>query len=196
MVMSITMEKYVKSFFDEFNREMQKVSWKEVAKAIKILNTTYEAGGKVYLIGNGGSSSIASHWANDLNKTVLGHKGDKKSRRFQAICLSDNVPVLTAWANDVGYACVFSEQLKNFIHHADTLVAVSSSGNSENIINAVKLAKKHKVKVIAFVGFHGGKVGKLADAKIHVASHKYLIVEPIHDAITHVITGYFCESIK
>ena len=185
------MEQYLKNYFNEFNDEMQKVSWQEVSKAIKILNTTYEAGGKVYLIGNGGSSSIASHWANDLNKTVLGHKGDKKSKRFQAICLSDNVPVLTAWANDVGYGFVFSEQLKNFIHHTDTLVAISSSGNSENIINAVLLAKEHKVPVIALVGFHGGKVGDLADARVHVASHKYLIVEPIHDAITHVITGYF-----
>ena len=189
------MEKYLKNFFAEFNDEMNKVSWQEIAKAIKILNVTYEAGGRVYIVGNGGSSSIASHWANDLNKTVLGHKADKKSQRFQAICLTDNVPVLTAWANDVGYAHVFSEQLKNFIHHTDTLIIISSSGNSENVVNAAKLAQEHNVPVIGLVGFTGGKVGDLADAKIHVASNKYLIIEPIHDAITHIITGYFSEAI-
>lgn len=190
------MEQYIKNFYNEFNDEFQKVSWQEIAKAIKILNTTYEAGGTVYLIGNGGSSSIASHWANDLNKSVLGHKGDIECRRFKAICLSDNVPVMTAWANDVGYDVVFSEQLKNFISPTDALVAISSSGNSANIVNAIQVAVEHKVPVIALVGFSGGKAGDMADARIHVPSDKYFVVEPIHDAVTHIITGYFYESLK
>jgi D-sedoheptulose 7-phosphate isomerase len=190
------MEQYIKNFYNEFNDEFQKVSWEEIAKAIKILNMTYEAGGTVYLIGNGGSSSIASHWANDLNKSVLGHKGDIECRRFKAICLSDNVPVLTAWANDVGYDVVFSEQLKNFISPTDTLIAISSSGNSTNIVNAIEVARAHKIPVISLVGFSGGKAGEMSDSRIHVPSDKYFVVEPIHDAITHIITGYFHESLK
>ena len=190
------MKKYIDNYFEEINSELKKVSWQEIAKAVKILNDTHEAGGRVYLIGNGGSSSVASHWANDLNKSILGHKGNKKCRRFQAICLSDNVPVLTAWANDVGFESVFIEQLKNFIHHSDTLIVISSSGNSQNLINAVAYAKEHKVPVIALVGFDGGKVGELADSRIHVSSKKYFIVEPIHDAITHLITGFFYDSFK
>lgn len=189
------MEQYVIDYFGDFVEEMYKVSWKELAKAVKILAATHKAGGKVYVIGNGGSSAIASHWANDLNKTVLGHKGNKKIKRFQAICLSDNTPVLTAWANDVGYEHVFAEQLKNFIEPKDTLIVVSSSGNSSNIIRAIKLARKSKVKVVALVGFDGGKAKALADAVIHVPSHQYGLVEPIHDAMTHLITNYFTESL-
>lgn len=190
------MKEYIHKYFNEFSEEIKKVSWEEIAKAVKILNATHEAGGKVYIIGNGGSASIASHWANDLNKSILGHSGNKKCKRFQAICLSDNIPVLTAWANDVGFDVVFSEQLKNFIHHSDVLIVISSSGNSANILNAAMFAKKNKIPVISLVGFDGGKVLKFSDSKIHVNSNKYFIVEPIHDAITHIITGYFYDSLK
>lgn len=190
------MENYIKSFFEELDNELSKVSWKEVAKAIKILQSTYEHDGKVYLIGNGGSAAIASHFANDLNKTVLGHKGGKEAKRFQAISLSDNVPVLTAWANDVGFEAVFSEQLKNFAQDKDALMAISSSGKSPNIIKAVETAKNLHLPIIGLVGFDGGKLLPLSDAKILISSFKYAIVESAHDAITHLITTYFEEAIK
>jgi len=190
------MEDYIKNFLSELNIKINKVFWKDIARAIKILNSTYENGGRVYLIGNGGSAAIASHFANDLNKTVLGHKGDKNAKRFQAIALSDNISVLTAWANDVGFDCVFSEQLKNFAQEKDTLLAISSSGNSPNIIKAVETVKNLHIPVIGLVGFDGGKLLALSDAKIHVPSFKYAIVESAHDAICHLITTYFEEIIK
>lgn len=190
------MEKYIKNFLDELNVETSKVKWKEVAVAIKFLQTAYECGGNVYLIGNGGSSAIASHFANDLNKTVLGHKGEKKAKRFKAICLSDNIPVLTAWANDTGFEKVFSEQLKNFAKPQDVLIAISSSGNSANILEAVKTAKQVQMQVIGLLGFDGGQAASLVDAKIHIPSFKYGIVESGHDAICHLITSYFEENIK
>ncbi len=190
------MEEYIKKFFQELGSQINKVSWKEIAKTIKILHSAYEDGGRIYLIGNGGSAAIASHFANDLNKTVLGHKGDKKAKRFQAIALSDNIPVLTAWANDVGFESIFSEQLKNFAQEKDALVAISSSGNSANIIKAVETAKNIHLPVIGLVGFDGGKLLPLADAKIHIPSFKYAIVESAHDAICHLITTYFEEVIK
>ena len=190
------MQEYIKNFFRELKIQINKVSWKEIAKAIKILQSTYENRGRVYLVGNGGSAAIASHFANDLNKTVLGHKGNKKAKRFQAISLSDNTPVLTAWANDVGFEAVFSEQLKNFAVEKDVLVAISSSGKSPNIIKAVETAKNLHLPVIGLVGFDGGKLLALADAKIHIPSFKYAIVESAHDAICHLITTYFEETIK
>lgn len=190
------MEDYIKNFLKEFSEQTNKISWKEIAFAIKILQSAYERGGKIYLIGNGGSAAIASHFANDLNKTVLGHKGDKKAKRFQAICLADNIPVMTAWANDVGYDCIFSEQLKNFIEEKDVLFAVSSSGNSSNIIKAAELAKQFNIPIIGLTGFDGGKLLPLSDAKIYVSSFKYAIVESVHDTICHLITTYFEESIK
>ncbi|MBI2591657.1 MAG: SIS domain-containing protein [Candidatus Brennerbacteria bacterium] len=191
------MKKYINSFLNEVNGNIGKVSWTDVAKSIKILTTVYEHGGRVHLIGNGGSSSIASHWANDLNKTVLGHAGhNNPSRRFQAIALTDNIPVMTAWANDVGYEHVFSEQLKNFIQDIDALIAISSSGNSPNIIKAAEFAKSYFVPVIGLVGFEGGKLKELADAAIHVPSKKYTIVEPVHSAVTHLITAYFYDWLR
>lgn len=190
------MESYIKNFFQELETQINKVAWKEIASAIKILQSTYENNGRVYLIGNGGSAAVASHFANDLNKTVLGNKGKKESKRFQALSLSDNAPTLTAWANDVGFEEVFSEQLKNFAQDKDVLIAISSSGNSPNIIKAIETAKNLHLSVIGLVGFDGGKLLPLSDAKVYVPSFSYAIVESAHSAITHLITAYFEETIK
>ena len=160
----------MKQYLKEFNVAFNSVSVKEVKKAIKLIKATK---GNVYLIGNGGSSAIASHFANDLNKIA----------HIPSICLSDNTPAFSAYANDMGYEHVFSEQLKLFIRPPDLLIVISSSGNSPNIINAIKCSKK----VVAFVGFKGGKLGNV-NAKIHVKSDDYGIVESIHDTITHYIT--------
>lgn len=172
---------------------MDKISWQEIAKAIKILNAAYENDDKVYLIGNGGSAAIASHFVNDLNKTVFGQKSEKNVKRFQAISLADNTSALTAWANDVGFEQIFSEQLKNFAKDADVLIAISSSGNSPNIIKAAETAKGLRLPVIGLIGFDGGKLLPLCDARIHVPSSKYAIVESAHEAICHLITTYFEE---
>lgn len=190
------MENYIKNFLEEFNSQTKKVSWQEIAKTIKIIQSTYECDGRIYLIGNGGSAAIASHFANDLNKTVLGYKGDKKVKRFQAISFSDNVSVLTAWANDVGYEKIFSEQLKNFAQEKDALIAISSSGKSPNIIEAAKTAKNFNLSVIGLIGFDGGQLLSLCDAKIHIPSFSYAIIESAHDTICHLITTYFEEFIK
>lgn len=190
------MENYIKNFVAELNSEMNKVSWKDIAFGVKILQIAYEYDGKIFIIGNGGSAAIASHFANDLNKTVFGQKGEKKIKRFQVICLADNTPSLTAWANDVGFEDIFSEQLKNFAQEKDVLIAISSSGNSPNIIKAVNVAKELHLSVIGFTGFDGGKLFSLADAKIHIPSKVYEIVESAHDAICHLITRYFKEVIK
>jgi len=103
------MEKYFKIFVKELNTGINQIPLKEIDKFIKILQLVYERKGRIYLIGNGGSSAIASHFANDLNKTILGSGPELKRERFQAICLSDNIPLLTAWANDYGYENIFSE---------------------------------------------------------------------------------------
>jgi len=190
------MEDYIKGFLSELNAETNKVSWKEVALGIKILQTAYEYDGKIFIIGNGGSAAIASHFSNDLNKTVFGQKGEKKIKRFQVICLADNTPILTAWANDVGFEDIFSEQLKNFGQDKDVLIAISSSGNSPNIIKAVNTAKNLHMAIIGMIGFSGGELISLADAKILIPSQKYEIIESAHDSICHLITSHFKEAIK
>lgn len=190
------MEEYIKDYFKDLCSSINKVSFQDIELVIKLLDSVYKNNGRIFLIGNGGSSAIASHFASDLNKTVLGHKGDKNVKRFQAFCLSDNVPVLTAWANDVGFEKIFAEQLKNFAKPNDVLIAISSSGNSPDIIEAIKVAKELSVQVISMVGFDGGEILPLANVKVHVSSSSYAMVESVHDAICHLITYYFEKNIN
>ena len=189
------MEKFIKDFSDELKNQIDKLFSGEIIKAIGQLKKAREDGAMVYLIGNGGSSAIASHFANDLNKTILGHKGEKNIKRFMTISFSDNVPVLTAWANDASYEKIFSEQLKNFAKPKDILIAISSSGNSPNIIEAAKTAKEFSMQVIGFMRFNGGKLMALSDAKIYVPSFEYAVVESIHDAVCHLMVSYFEKNL-
>lgn len=189
------MREFVQNFVDEFTGAIKGVFWKDVAEIAKLIHATYEHEGRVFTIGNGGSSAVASHFANDLNKTVLGHKGNERAKRFQAICLADNTPVLTAWANDVGFEQVFAEQLKNFMQGKDLLFAISSSGNSPNIIRAVEVAKARQAVVVGLTGFSGGKLKELADTNLHIPVNDYVIVESAHDTFCHLLTRYFTQAL-
>lgn len=187
----------MKNFFKEFSdasvEALRQVSSEEIGKAFHILQATYERGGKVYVFGNGGSLALATHFVADLNKTVFGHHLDKKYKRFQAIRLPSTESELTAWANDVGYDMVFAGPLQNYLEERDVVIAISSSGNSTNVIKAVEIAKQHHVPVIGMSGFDGGKLNELADAKILVPTVKgeYEIVEGVHAVILHMIVKYF-----
>ncbi len=188
------MKKYIKYFSDQVIQALTALPEAEIAKAIDILQATYERDGRIYVFGNGGSLALATHWVSDFNKTVFGHgAGDQHSKKFQAIRLPSTESELTAWANDVGYDMVFAGPLKNYIQDADTIVAISSSGNSTNIIKAVELAKSYKIPVIGLSGFDGGKLNELADAKILIptAPGEYGIVESVHGTVLHLITQYF-----
>lgn len=187
------MEKFITEFSNEVATALQAVPTEEVAKALDILQATYERDGRIYIFGNGGSLALATHWVSDFNKTVFSRNLDAHARRFQAIRLPTTESELTAWANDVGYDMVFAGPLKNYIQENDTIIAISSSGRSPNIIKAVKLAKEFKVPVIGLSGFNGGKLYALSDAKILVKTEpgKYEVVESVHGAILHMITRYF-----
>ncbi len=189
------MEEYIKKFAARAEVALENLPSVEIAKALNILQAVYERDGRVYIFGNGGSLSLATHWVADFNKTVFGHSDglDKHSRRFQAIRVPTTEEELTAWANDVGYDMVFAGPLQNYLQDLDVVIAVSSSGNSPNVIKAVELAKRRHVPVIGLSGFDGGKLNQLADAKILVKTAKgeYGIVEGIHGVILHLVTQYF-----
>lgn len=187
------MEEYIKKYLRKSEKLLQNLPHKEIAKAINILQATYERDGRIYICGNGGSLSMATHWVADFNKTVFAHHLDKNTRRFQAIRLPTTEEEITAWANDVGFEMVFAGPLRNYIRDGDTLIAISSSGNSPNIIKAVELANEYKIPVIGLSGFDGGLLNKLADARILVATDKgeYELVEGIHSVILHLMTKYF-----
>jgi len=187
------MDNYIKKFSGEVVEALQNLPTEEIAKALDIIQATYERDGRIYIFGNGGSLALATHWVSDFNKTVFNHHLDSQSRRFQAIRLPSTESELTAWANDVGYDMVFAGPLKNYIQENDTIIAISSSGNSPNIIKAVELAKSYKIPVIGLSGFDGGKLNKIADAKILINTKQgeYEVVESVHGTILHLITRYF-----
>lgn len=187
------MQKYIQNFFDQISKTIKNVSIEEIAKALDILLATYERDGRIYIFGNGGSLAIATHWVSDFNKTVFSQHLDKHSRRFQAIRVPSTESELTAWANDIGFDMVFAGPLKNYLQDSDTVIAISSSGNSANVIKAVELAKNNQVPVIGLSGFDGGHLDKIADAKITIFTEpgEYELVESVHEIILHLMTKYF-----
>lgn len=187
------MENYTTQFAEKIVSALNDLPKKEIAKALNMLQAAYERDGRIYVFGNGGSLALANHWVSDFNKTVFSHHLDKHSRRFQAIRLPSTEVELTAWANDAGFDMVFAGPLQNYIQDSDTVIAISSSGNSPNVVRAVELAKSHKIPVIGLSGFDGGRLNELADAKIHIATPKgeYEIVESVHGTILHLMTKYF-----
>jgi D-sedoheptulose 7-phosphate isomerase len=187
------MEQYIQAFSEEAITLLRNLPRVEIAKAMNILQAAYERDGRIYAIGNGGSMALATHWVADFNKTVFTHNLDEHARRFQAIRLPTTEEELTAWANDVGYDMVFAGPLKNYIQDSDVLIAISSSGNSENVIRAVELARSHKVPVVGLSGFDGGRLNPLSDARILVPTPpgEYELAESIHAIVLHIFTRYF-----
>ncbi len=187
------MEPFINSFRSDVAAALEKVSSREIEKALAILHAAFERNGRIYVFGNGGSLALATHFVSDLNKTVFSHHLDKHKRRFQAIRLPSTESELTAWANDVGYDMVFAGPLQNYLQETDAIIAISSSGNSSNVIKAIELAKRHHVPVIGMSGFDGGALNKLADAKVLVPTEKgaYEVVESVHAALLHMMVKYF-----
>jgi len=185
------------SFLEKFSEEVigciQRMPRDEIAKALNALMAVFERDGRIYIFGNGGSLALATHWISDFNKTVFTAQLHKATRRFQAIRLPTTEEELTAWANDVGYEWVFAGPLQSYLQYSDLVIAISSSGNSLNIIKAVEFAKSKGVTVIGISGFDGGKLNELADIKITIATEKgkYEVVESVHGVILHLMTRYF-----
>ncbi len=184
---------HLKQFTSKTIITLQHLPYDEIAKALHILQAVYERDGRIYMFGNGGSLALATHWVSDFNKTVFSHHLDQHHKRFQAIRLPTTEEELTAWANDVGYDMVFLGPLQNYLQDSDVVMAISSSGNSPNVIKAVEFAKQKNIPIIGISGFDGGILNTLADAKILVATKKgeYGIVEGVHGVVLHLMTEYF-----
>ena len=136
-------------------------------KFLQLLESAYQDGRQVFLMGNGGSGSTASHAASDLNKGV----SYGRAKRFRVMSLSDNMATLTAYANDVSYSDVFVEQLKNFLHSGDLVIGISGSGNSPNILKAIEYANQQGAVTVGLCGFSGGKLAGMAQLSVHVPVH-------------------------
>ena len=155
------------------------------ARLIETLFEAFEEERTIFLVGNGGSASAASHFGQDLAKGTLSSLQAK--RRFRVIPLTDNVGFITALANDEGYQSIFEQQLRNLARRGDVLVAISGSGNSPNILRAVEYARSIGMKSIGITGFDGGKLRALADESVHVPIEDMGMTEALHGVIFHLV---------
>jgi len=172
------------AYFDSLSTAVSKLSADGIEEIAEALLVTYDRGGKVLLFGNGGSASLASHFACDLGK---GTSNGRQRKRFRAIALTDNIPMMTAWANDSSYEDIFSEQMINLVEAGDVAFAISGSGNSPNVLKALHTAREAKAVCIGLTGFQGGKMKSICDICFVVPSDNMQIIEDLHLSIAHAL---------
>lgn len=181
---------YTKDIQEYLALEAQTLSQLDVAQldaALNLLNETRGKKGRIYICGNGGSAATASHFQNDFNKGV----SEYIQMPFRFHCLNDNVATIMAIANDIGYEEVFRFQLRGVMETEDILVAISGSGNSKNVLNAVEYAKGQGCKIIGLTGFGGGKLRELCDVSLHAPVMSMQVTEDIHMIFDHLMMSVF-----
>jgi len=179
-------------YLTELEQVIHNLSRDEVRVVADALMEARREGRTIFIIGNGGSAATASHMMNDLNKFTR----VEGKRRFRAVALTDNVPWMTAVGNDQGYAEIFLEPLINLMQPGDTVIAISASGNSPNVLKACEYAKSLGGKVIGFVGRPGGKLSQLADYKIVAPSDRIGQQEDVHMILDHCLSFALLERVK
>jgi D-sedoheptulose 7-phosphate isomerase len=181
-----SLKNYFNSYSKELNNTFKNIDHNQLLKIQNIIEQKYQKKRNVFICGNGGSSSISNHWECDHRE------GIKRSNKFKpkAISLVSNTDIITAIANDNGYEKIFSNSFDNLHEKDDLLICFSVSGNSKNIINVMKLAKKRKIEIVFFGGFNGGAAKNYSDYKIIFRSKNFGIVEDCFQMIMHVLAQY------
>ncbi len=164
----------------------------QLEKVVDSMLQVYENCNQIFIMGNGGSGVTASHFACDINKGVsFGFE-----KKFKVICLNDNIATILAYANDNTYDDIFVEQLKNFLKPNDIVIGISGSGNSNNVIKAIEYANSLKTMSVAFTGFDGGELAKIAMLPLIVPVHDMQKVEDIHLILTHIIMQILLRKLR
>jgi D-sedoheptulose 7-phosphate isomerase len=183
----VTVSDHVTYYLERLSDSLKEIQPEDVAELGDILYRAYHMGSSVFVVGNGGSASTASHMAADLAKNTIG----PHMTRFRVMSLNDNMSLVTALANDDGYENVFREQLVNLIRPGDVLIAISASGNSPNVLRAIEYANTRNAVSIGLLGFDGGQALHLVDRAIHVQSRDYGVIEDAHLILNHILVEYF-----
>lgn len=181
---------YVDKYIEQVRQGLDSIDSKSIETLILWLGEARSEKSTIFTMGNGGSASTASHWVNDLVKGA----SYEKEERFKVICLNDSVPTLMAYSNDVSYEDALVEPLKNFLSQGDLVIAISGSGNSANVINAIKYAKDQGVRTVGLTGRDGGELGQIVDLEINVPVEHMGRIEDIHMMITHAASWHFIEN--
>ncbi|RKN82186.1 D-sedoheptulose-7-phosphate isomerase [Paenibacillus ginsengarvi] len=181
----------IKTYIEHEINTLRAMDVEAINDAMNLIMEVYESEKTIYIFGNGGSSATASHYQNDFNKGI----SEYVDKKFNFYCLNDNVATMMAIANDIGFDEVFRFQLRGHIKPGDLVMAISGSGNSKNVINAVEFAKEQGNKIIGLTGYNGGKLKQLSDVSLHVPVNSMQITEDIHMILDHLIMSIFYKTL-
>lgn len=179
-------ERFAADYVAELERVLEALPLDDLGRAMAVLEAAHRDDRLVFIAGNGGSAATASHMANDLAFGVAKSGG----RGFRVVSLSDNVPSLTAISNDESFDHIFAKQIDLLGRPGDVLIAISGSGNSPNIVSAVRLARDRGLEIVGFLGMGGGEVAPLCDVSVTVPSDDYGPIEDVHMMFDHLITAW------
>lgn len=181
---------FAKQYRTELIQTLDSLDLEKVEQVIELFKEARAAGKHIFVCGNGGSASSASHFACDIVKGA----SYQREKRFRIMALTDSLPTLTAYSNDVSYDCVFAEQLKNFAEPGDLVMAISGSGNSPNVLRAMEYANSIGCKTVGLTGRDGGQLAKLAQVNVHVPVPHMGRIEDAHMIVCHMIGYYFMDT--
>ncbi len=179
-------------YFERLKSTLDQLDIVKIEQAVDVLLQCREDGGTMYIFGNGGSAANSSHIAGDFLKGI----SFGMEKRFKTHCLNDNIAGTTAITNDLSYDEIFIEQLKTYLDPGDVVIGISGSGNSENVVKAVKWAREHGAKTIGLTGYKGGRLHTTAEVGINVPVMDMEVTEDVHTIIFHAIKQEINRRIK
>lgn len=182
----------IRKYLVETQNIIENLCDETIAEIVSVLFEAWKRQSQIFIMGNGGSASTASHMMNDLSKaTIVTNK-----HRMRVLALTDNISLITAWANDSSYENIFKEQLKNLLNKGDVVIGISASGNSINVLEAIDFANQSDAITIGWTGLSGGKLCKIVNYCIHVPTDDVGTIEGLHLILDHIISKEIKERIK
>ena len=189
-----SIKEFIQEYINEVKNSLDTLDIKKINTAVSMIVKAYDKGSRVFILGNGGSASTATHMACDLGKGTLSRFYDNKEKRLRVISLSDNTALLTAYANDLSFEHAYVQQLRNLVEKQDLVIVISGSGNSKNLLKAIKYAKDQGAKTLGILGFkNGGKLAEMVDSAVIVQSNHYGPVEDVHLVMNHLLSSCFAK---
>ncbi len=183
------MKSDLENFRNQLNAALAEVDLAELNEVITVIQRAHGNGKRIFVMGNGGSSATAAHLVCDMKYA------EGKTTKVRVTNLSDNTPLLTALANDEGYQDVFQRQLEQLLEHGDVVIAISVSGNSENILRAARFARDSGAATVGFLGSGGGRVARMIDHPVIISSRDFPVVESVHCVVTQMMAATFRSGI-
>lgn len=179
----------IEAYFSKLKRTIDLLSIEDISGLMEVLIKAKDDGRTIFIMGNGGSSATASHFVCDFNKGV----SQNQSIKFKFICLNDNIPSLMAYANDISFEEIFVQQLKSFFQEGDVVIGISGSGNSANVLKAIKYANDNGGISVGMTGYNGGKLIGISQYNVNVPIDDMQITEDLHMVLDHCMMQILCN---